>query len=319
MKRSFLRLSTPIIVVLCCLLATPATSHAEQKAPEPGAALASSENPLELIKTYTGKQIEFSLDIAAFKLYEAPGAEIEVYYDIPNSELKFEPVVSGELATSLIIVVRILDKDGKTVKETPNRGSTTVKSTKEATDPTLSSKFISAFNLDPGEYSFEIGIKDNLANTLGVKKRQFTVKSVTKDELAISSVQFADEVRPAAPNETSGFFKDAINMVVTPHPSRRYKLGKTLSVYFNIYNLLVDNAKKPRFKVTYKFKREGDRRVMRKIVEGQRVEGSHQSHLYSFDLMPVYYKPGSYTLMITITDELSSKKLEIKEPFTIVE
>lgn len=282
--------------------------------------LAASENPLELIKTYEGKPIDFSLDICAFKLYEAPGAKIEVYYDIPNTELKFQSVVSGELATSLIIAVRILDKEGKVVNEAANRGSTRIKTEKEATDPALSSKFVCSFNLEPGDYVFKVGVKDNLAGRVGVKERQFSVKSIDKDQLALSSVEFARDVQPAQEGETSGFLKEGLNMLVTPHPSRQYQLGDSLSVYFNIYNLKVDNSNRPRFNITYKFKREGDRKVMRcPKVQGERKEGGNQSHLYSFKLSPKFYKPGDYTLFITVTDELSTKGVETKEPFKIAE
>ncbi len=317
MQRSYHSLLS-IVAIVGGLLVAPSVMLA-QDAPAAGSALAASENPLELIKDYKGEKIAFSLDIAAFKLYDAPGAKIEVYYDIPNAGLEFKEVASGELATTLIIAVRILDKDGKVVKEAANRGSTRVKDAKEATDPALSSKFVSSFNLNPGRYVFKIGVKDNLSGKIGVQEKEFEVKSIAKDELGISSVEFAKEVEKAKPAEESGFLKDTLKMLVTPHPSRTYRLGDTLSVYFNIYNLKVDNAKKPRFKITYKFKREGDRRIIRRIVDGQRVEGVNQSHLYSFDVTEENkFNVGDYTLFIKVTDELGEKAVETKEPFKVV-
>jgi len=316
MQRSYYSLLS-IVAVISWLLIAPSVMLAQNVAA--GSELAASENPLDLIKDYKGEKIAFSLDIAAFKLYDAPGAKIEVYYDIPNTGLEFKEVASGELATTLIIAVRILDKDGKVVKEAANRGSTRVKNEKEAKDAALSSKFVSAFNLDPGHYVFKIGVKDNLSGKIGVQEREFEVKSLAKDELGISSVEFAQEVEKAKPGEESGFLKETLKMLVTPHPSRTYRLGDTLSVYFNIYNLKVDNAKRPRFKITYKFKREGDRRIMRRIVDGERVEGVNQSHLYSFDVTEENkFKVGNYTLFIKVTDELSNKAIETKEPFKIV-
>jgi len=285
--RHFYRVLFPAIAVICGILIAPAGVFAEK--PATGVELAASDNPLELIKNYKGEKINFALDIAAFKLYDAPGAKIEVYYEIPNSALQFKQIASGEMATSLIIVVRVLDKDGKTVKEAANRGSTRVKNQQEATNPDLAGKFVSSFNLDPGHYVFEVGVKDNLSGKIGVQKREFEVKSIPQGKLALSSVEFA------------------------------------LSVYFNVYNLKVDNAGKPRFKVTYKFKREGDRRIMRQIVEGKRVKGENQSHLYSFSLRPTYkgtdkreFEIGNYTMFIKVSDELAGKAVETKEPFKIV-
>jgi len=321
--RHFYRVLFPAIAVICGILIAPAGVFAEK--PATGVELAASDNPLELIKNYKGEKINFALDIAAFKLYDAPGAKIEVYYEIPNSALQFKQIASGEMATSLIIVVRVLDKDGKTVKEAANRGSTRVKNQQEATNPDLAGKFVSSFNLDPGHYVFEVGVKDNVSGKIGVQKREFEVKSIPQGKLALSSVEFAKDVEKAKENEQSGFLKPTLNMVVTPQPSRTYHLGDTLSVYFNVYNLKVDNAGKPRFKVTYKFKREGDRRIMRQIVEGKRVKGENQSHLYSFSLRPTYkgtdkreFEIGNYTMFIKVSDELAGKAVETKEPFKIV-
>jgi len=317
MHRSYYALLS-IVAVVGWILLSPLLVLA-QEAPAATGELAASENPLELIKDYKGEKIEFSLDIAAFKLYDAPGAKIEVYYDIPNTGLVFKEIASGELATTLVIAVRILDKDGKVVKEAANRGSTRVKNEKEAKDPALSSKFVSSFNLEPGTYVFKVGVKDNLSGKIGVREKEFEVKSVAKDALGISSVEFAKEAEKAKEGEDSGFLKESLNMLVTPHPSRTYRLGDTLSVYFNIYNLKVDNAQKPRFKITYKFKREDDPRVIRRIVDGERVEGTNQSHLYSFDLTEENkFKVGNYTLFISITDELAEKAVEVKEPFKVV-
>ncbi|HUT04765.1 MAG TPA: hypothetical protein VM163_12840 [bacterium] len=321
--RQFYHVLLPAIAIILGTLIAPAAVLAQE--PSTGTELAASDNPLELIKSYKGEKIDFGLDIVAFKLYDAPGAKIEVYYEIANPALEFKQIVSGELATSLIIAVRILDKDGKTVKEAANRGSTRVKNQQEAADPKLAGKFVSSFNLDPGHYVFEVGVKDNLSGKIGVQKREFEVKSIAKGELALSSIEFAKDVEKAKEEEQSGFLKPTLNMVVTPQPSRQYRLGDTLSVYFNVYNLKVDNAGKPRFKITYKFKHEGDKRIMRQIVEGERVEGANQSHLYSFSLTPTYkgsdkskFKVGNYTLFIKVSDELAGKGVETKEPFKIV-
>ena len=215
MRRSYHSLLS-IVVTVGWLLIVPSVLFA-QGAPTSGA-LAGSENPLDLIKDYKGEKIDFSLDIAAFKLYDAPGAKIEVYYDIPNAGLEFKEVASGELATTLIIAVRILDKDGKVVKEAANRGSTRVKDENEATDSALSSKFVSSFNLDPGTYAFKIGVKDNLSGKIGVQQRDFEVKSLAKDELGISSVEFANDVEKAKPGEESGFLKDTLRKIQSREP-----------------------------------------------------------------------------------------------------
>jgi len=315
MQRSYHSL-LPIVVIVGWLLMSPAAMLA-QDVPA-SSELAASENPLDLIKDYKGERINFNLDIAAFKLYDAPGAEIEVYYDIPNTALVFKEIASGELATTLIIAVRILDKEGAVVKQAANRGSTRVKNQKEAKDPMLSSKFVSAFNLDPGTYVFKVGVKDNLSCKIGVQEKEFEVKSLAKDELGTSSIEFATDVEKPKLGEDSGFLKETLNVLVTPHPSRTYRLGDTLSVYFNIYNLMVDNSKRPRFKITYKFKREGDKRIMRKIVDGERVAGSNQSHLYSFDITEKNrFKVGNYTLFIKVTDKLGNRAVEMKEAFKV--
>ncbi|MBN1591851.1 MAG: hypothetical protein JW941_01220 [Candidatus Coatesbacteria bacterium] len=315
MQRSFRILISLVITVGCVLIAPMALLAENVETPPPVAV----DNPLDLAKDYKGEKIAFTLDIAAFKLYDAPGAKIEVYYDIPNSALEFKEIAPGELATSLIIAVRILDKEGKVVKEAANRGSTRVTDLKETKDPLLSSKFVSAVNLDPGSYTFKVGVKDNLTGKIGIQEREFEVKSPIEGQLGVSSIEFGKEVQKAKEGDDSGFLKDTLNMIVTPHPSRTYHLGDTLSVYFNIYNLMVDNASKPRFKITYKFKRTGERRVIKSEVPGERVPGKNQSHLYSFEVTKQnHFDVGDYTLFVKITDELSNKAVEVKEPFKVL-
>jgi len=297
---------------------------ADTQAPSAAQTPGDSENPFVLIKNFKGTPIDFNLEICAFKLYDAPGAEIDVYYEIPNRQLAFKPLVSDEFATSLVVAVRILDKDGKILKETASRGSTRVKTEKETKDPALSGNFISSFNLEPGDYVFKVGVCDNVSGAVGVKERKFSVKSLPEGELGISSVLFSSDVRKAESEDDPARVKG--DWVVTSNPTRTYRIGDTLSVYFNIYNLKLDNAGKPRFKVSYVFKREGQRRMWRDVVKGERKKGENQGHLYSNDLLAKFkgtdkdkFKPGKYTLFIKVTDELGNKAVEAKEAFTILE
>jgi hypothetical protein len=143
-------------------------------------------------------------------------------------------------------------------------------------------------------------------------------------ELAVSDVLFAQKIAPAS--DVSPFVRGPIEVV--PHPIRRYAVGSPVSLYFEIYNLGLDEDGRSNYKVEYRVaphsgeKRsfldrfDGDQAVFASRFEGSGYNANEPLHLA---IQSGNLKPGLYDFLVTVKDEYWQSTAHRQATFRIVE
>jgi hypothetical protein len=143
-------------------------------------------------------------------------------------------------------------------------------------------------------------------------------------DLAISDVLFAQKITPA--ERQSPFNRGALEVV--PHPLRRYLRGSPVPIYFEVYNLGLDEDGLANYTVEYKIVPHSPRktRFWDRFDSGATVASSEfKSSGYSAD-EPLFVKiesenlkPGAYDFLVTVKDEYWQSVAFRRATFRIVE
>jgi GWxTD domain-containing protein len=143
-------------------------------------------------------------------------------------------------------------------------------------------------------------------------------------ELALSDVLFAQKIESA--ERQSPFNRGALEVV--PHPLRRYPRGSTVPVYFEVYNLGLDEDGLANYTVEYRIvPHEGQKKRFWDRFDGPTPAASSRfkSSGYSAD-EPLFVKiesenlaPGAYDFLVTVKDEYWQSVAYRRATFRIVE
>ena len=101
--------------------------------------------------------------------------------------------------------------------------------------------------LPPGAYRLEVKSQDRLRGRMGAYRQHVVVEPYGKSRLQISDLELAWQV--AAENVDNRFRKGDLNVV--PMPSRTFKRGQSVFVYYEIYNLAKDEFGRTNYTVSY--------------------------------------------------------------------
>ena len=174
-----------------------------------------------------------------------------------------------------------------------------------------------SFPLRSGRYKLELVLKDLHSGNVGTHYFGFVVPRYNEDQLGISSIILADRIEGLPPTQVgNGMFVIGASKV-HPNVKEEFDQEKTLWIYFQIYNLTLDeSAKKQSAAIEYYFMK-GDRKVAAFQEErGELAGASHQMTLEK--LMPLkILAPGNYRLVVKVTDNLSQNSVRQVAPFKV--
>ena len=182
-------------------------------------------------------------------------------------------------------------------------------------------------SLPPGAYRLEVKSQDRLRGRMGAYRQHVVVEPYGKSQLQISDLQLAWQV--AAERADSRFRKGDLNVV--PMPSRTYRKGQSVFVYYEIYNLAKDEFGRTNYDVSYTITsrdtpgrvssiyrlfrwRTGIREELAVTYEQQ---GESSDEVEYVELALGEQTPGRYTLKVSITDKNSGHTAEKDVVFVI--
>ena len=140
--------------------------------------------------------------------------------------------------------------------------------------------------------------------------------------LALSDVLFASRIGAAENN--SPFNRGALEVV--PHPARIYRQGEELPVYFELYNLRMENEQTS-YEISYRIAPHTTKKGGYWNEGGgvPAIASSFNASGYSRD-EPLYLvirtenlKPGTYDFLISITDLVASDTVRRASAFKVVD
>jgi GWxTD domain-containing protein len=179
------------------------------------------------------------------------------------------------------------------------------------------------FSLPRRYYRVAVSMEDRDQKLSSAYKTTLSTRNFDH-ELAISDVLFAQKI--AAVETTSPFARGALEVI--PHPIRRYAVGSPVPVYFEVYNLGLDQGGVTDYEVEYRVvphspEKRGalDRFRDEPTVFASRFKGSGYSANQPLHLtiQSANLKPGLYDFMVRIKDEYW-QSIELRQAtFRIVE
>ena len=267
--------------------------------------------------------LDFHYSLADFK-GEDDRSLLEIYYGVPilpahyNSE---EDVTRQVLTHHAALISSSLDtvyrqSDGMTYEAAGNLAGEGIQV-----------PGVLKLNLPPGAYGLEVRSQDRLRGRVGAYRQQVVVEPYGDDRLQMSDLELAWRV---VRDEGDVRFTKG-DLYVVPMPSRTYKKGHSVFVYYEIYNLAKDEFGQTDYNVSYTitsadapvtmsnisrlFRWDSGKREELAVTYEQQGEATQEVEYVELDLAGQL--PGRYTLKVTINDRNSGALAEKDAVFVI--
>lgn len=267
--------------------------------------------------------LDFHYSLADFK-GEDGRSLLEIYYGVPilpahyNSE---EDVTRQVLTHHAALISSSLDtvyrqSDGMTYEAAGNLAGEGIQV-----------PGVLKLNLPPGAYRLEVRSQDRLRGRAGAYRQHVVVEPYGDDRLQMSDLELAWRV---VRDEGDVRFTKG-DLYVVPMPSRTYRKGQSVFVYYEIYNLLKDEFGQTDYNVSYTitsadapvtmsnisrlFRWKTGKREELAVTYEQQGETAKEVEYVELDLGEQL--PGRYTLKVTINDRNSGASAEKDAVFVI--
>lgn len=160
----------------------------------------------------------------------------------------------------------------------------------------------------PGSFTLAVQVRDEASQRIGVYRKPVTLSDYSGEELLISDLKLATLI--ARSGVQGPFVRKGLN--ITPNPGRIYIRGSPVYVYYELYNLGLDEEKKSAYEILYEIRpvernepsgwSARRRRDMQTVMmafagEGFSTEDREYMSLDTGDL-----PAGEYVLTVTLTD-----------------
>jgi GWxTD domain-containing protein len=212
---------------------------------------------------------------------------------------------------------RILDADGGVIDEFDRQETLAVPRDQIER---LSKEFLLyqlIFQSPPGEYQLELALRDNASNTVRTAAETLRVPDFSRPSLFLSSVVLADQIVKLDPPPPAGK-KEPFQFgefEAVPNFTRTFSSRGALNVYFEAYNLAVDEQGKNSLKLSYRFERDAARY---REVPAAYLYPTDQRQRSIMSAIPLKdFTPGEYAVVITLTDEVAGESATIRESFLV--
>jgi GWxTD domain-containing protein len=176
-------------------------------------------------------------------------------------------------------------------------------------------RFQTSLSLEPGDYRVHLLILDNYSGKVGTSHQPVSVPDLSADGPAMSDIVLSTEdVWPEGRPE--GEREDLRSAVSRANTERVFRAGDELSVFFEVYNLSLDEASGlNKLRAEYAFIQAGKTLTR---IPAPSIEPSAQKDCRirtSFRLKN--FQPGDYVLRAAVTDEHSGQSVSREIPFLI--
>jgi hypothetical protein len=174
-----------------------------------------------------------------------------------------------------------------------------------------------AVPLRSGLYKLELVLKDLNSGNVGTEYRGFTVPKFQEDKLATSSIILADKIEKLSLKQVAAGQFVIGSSKIRPKVKEVFDRNETMGIYFQIYNLALDEkTNKPSATIEYVLKK-GEKEVSRFSEQQDKLAGASQQMTLE-KLLPLNdLEPGRYSLVVNVTDNLSKKTISPVAKFEV--
>jgi len=196
-----------------------------------------------------GNMFNFPVDIVQFRGNEDK-TDVMVYYSsrLKDIELAPDPAEQGELTGSLKHGVFLFDKEWDKIEEHIDTMPLKFNETTAESVPDHFFTLDRVLELDEGEYNLAVELVDPESGNTGTFRDSLIVASFTGEELKISDILIADNIRLTQPEALPS--RDNLDILANPY--HRFAKTQPVYFYFEIYNLFAANEQaQSRYRMEY--------------------------------------------------------------------
>ncbi len=266
----------------------------------------------------------FHYDVATFR-GKGDSTRVEVYYGVPMAKATYFP---ADARTGLRVACKVA-LAGKGAGAVYRSESDLIYV--EEGDRTGRAGFIphiAHLDIPPGEYRLDVRVEHRLNGEVGRYRKLLSVEPYPAGPLKLSDVQLAWKISEGGMGDK--FFKQGLQVV--PMPTRHYKKGQPVYIYYEIYNLKRDKSGRVNYTVEYTIRSGKPPGLVSQIArsfqgkqEGEGVSVSQErlglreteaQHL-QLDLGQV--APGKVALTVTVKDLIGGQVASKEAAFVVEE
>lgn len=277
--------------------------------------------------TYANKQhfifdvgaphLPINCNFASFK-GNKKDSRLEFYYVVPFNQLNFVPSISetNKFSTGLKLNFALFDLKYDEIMKLDRDYNITA-----GGNEITSHFYIDQLDneIPPGKYVAALEIRNNEKDRVGIYQFVVSVRDYSSDTLTVSDIEIAQYVDNTITREK--FVKPKSTLKVVPNPAAGLLKNKPLTVYYEVYNLTLNNEGKSSYQISYSIKMaEGGQGFLKAItgVFGNKQEASTSSittkegksttekEYIGFDISEL--PTGVATLEVKVKDLNSSKE-----------
>ncbi len=231
---------------------------------------------------------------------------------VPNRELQYEEK-GGIHRAVLNIYGEFVDMTGVVVKSFEEVVANEIPESELAAEIQRFSLYQRSSRLGPGRYKLQIAVTDEASDKLGTAVHLVVVPRIGEELVSTSSIVHALRIETLDEPDPGQFFMGSIR--VFPNPESEIEKDRDLPLYFQIYNLSVDQTTgSPIVDVQYVISRQG--KELAQLKDEIRDQGESTIDVVKF--LPLEGLPaGKYSLEVNITDLIKKTNIVRRLPFTI--
>src|SRR5215467_3393421 len=171
--------------------------------------------------------------------------------------------------------------------------------------------------LRPGLYKLDLVLKDINSGNVGTVSQRLQVPRFPDEKLQLSSLILADLVENLPSSQIgSGSFILGSNKV-RPNVNDEFRHDKPLNLWFQVYNLKVDDAShKPSATVETLITKNG-KEVKKDVEEASELSNAAAQMTLSKSIPLKDFEPGEYSVQVKVTDNLTKDVIASAEKFVV--
>lgn len=285
-----------------------------------------ARSPEVYIHDFGGERLEFAFDAVSFR-GEGGSTEVDLTYSIPVWQFGDLTDEKGD-RTWLNNLVTLRDSLQTPALSRAYRFGPIDRPDRQAGNQELQgAAFTLAANLTTpsGVFTAAVEMRDEATKRIGVYKKSVSFSDYSGGGLLISDLKLSTAITPAA--SPGPFVRRGLDVV--PNPGRLYPRGHLVYVYYEVYNLKMDEGGRTSYETLYEItpkgmpalrnsraRSPGDMQTVMSFFEGagQAEEEAEFTALDTTDL-----EAGEYVLTVTLTDRHEDDSVSKSVNFMVVE
>ncbi len=257
-------------------------------------------------------------------------SRLEYYYVVPFNQMVFIPSVShpDKHFTNVNLILRVYDMKYNEIRSIERNYAINATTNEKQTHFFLDQLVIDS--LEPGKYNLALDIRNNEKDRVGIYQFMVSVRDYSQDTLTVSNIEIAQYVETTLSRDK--YLKPKSNLRVVPNPAAGIVKTKPLWIYYEIYNLTLNNESKSSYQVSYSIKMSETSQSFISAVTGlfssrqaagtstitmKEGKSMHEKEYIAFDVSEL--PKGIATLDVLVKDLISGHETVSSINITLIE